>query len=33
LFRPASAGTLDLLDTTTYATGAVIDTYKPLADR
>ncbi|MCU1360378.1 MAG: deaminase [Ilumatobacteraceae bacterium] len=29
LFRPASAGTLELLDTRTFATGAVIHTYRP----
>jgi dihydrofolate reductase len=29
LFRPASTGTLELLDTTTLATGAVIHTYHP----
>ena len=29
LFRPASAGTLDLLDTKTFATGAVIHVYRP----
>jgi dihydrofolate reductase len=33
LFRPASAGTLELVETTTYATGAVIHTYKPRSDR
>ena len=29
LFRPASAGTLDLLDTKVFATGAVIHAYRP----
>ena len=29
LFRPASAGTLELLDTKVVATGAVIHTYRP----
>jgi dihydrofolate reductase len=31
LFRPASAGTVELLDTKTFATGAVIHTYRPAA--
>ena len=29
LFRPASAGTLELLDTKAFATGAVIHAYRP----
>ena len=29
LFRPASAGTLELLDTRPFATGAVIHAYRP----
>jgi dihydrofolate reductase len=29
LFRKASAGTVELLDTTTFATGAVVHTYRP----
>ncbi len=29
LFRPASAGTVELLDTKTFATGAVVHTYRP----
>jgi dihydrofolate reductase len=29
LFRPASAGTLELLDTTTFASGAVLHAYRP----
>jgi dihydrofolate reductase len=29
LFRPASAGTLEHVDSTTYASGAVIHTYRP----
>ena len=29
LFRPASTGTVDLLDTKTFATGAVVHTYRP----
>ena len=29
LFRPASAGTLELLDTRVFATGAVIHAYRP----
>ncbi|MEZ5407705.1 MAG: dihydrofolate reductase family protein [Acidimicrobiales bacterium] len=29
LFRPASAGTLEHLDSTPYASGAVIHTYRP----
>ena len=30
LFRPASTGTLELLDTRTYTTGAVIHAYRPI---
>jgi dihydrofolate reductase len=30
LFRPASAGTLELLDTKTFTSGAVIHSYHPL---
>jgi dihydrofolate reductase len=29
LFRPASTGTLELLDTKVFATGAVVHTYRP----
>jgi dihydrofolate reductase len=29
LFRPASIGTVELLDTKTFATGAVVHTYRP----
>jgi dihydrofolate reductase len=29
LFRPASAGTVELLDTKTFATGAVVHAYRP----
>lgn len=32
LFRPASAATLEHVDSTSYSTGAVIHTYRPLAD-
>ena len=31
LFRPASAGTVELIGSTTFATGAVISTYRPVA--
>ncbi|MGA7271355.1 MAG: dihydrofolate reductase family protein [Acidimicrobiia bacterium] len=31
LFRPASAGTLELLDTKVFATGAVVHTYHPIS--
>jgi dihydrofolate reductase len=31
LFRPASAGTVELLDTRTFATGAVVHAYRPVA--
>jgi dihydrofolate reductase len=30
LFRPASAGTLELLDTKVFATGAVLHAYRPV---
>jgi dihydrofolate reductase len=30
LFRPASVGTLELLDTKTFSSGAVTHTYHPL---
>jgi dihydrofolate reductase len=30
LFRPASAGAVELLDTKTFATGAVIHAYRPI---
>jgi dihydrofolate reductase len=30
LFRPASAGTVELLDTKVFATGAVLHTYRPI---
>lgn len=30
LFRPASAGTVELLDTKTFATGAVVHAYRPV---
>ena len=29
LFRPSSTGTVELLDTTAFATGAVVHTYRP----
>ena len=29
LFRPASTGTVELLDTKTFATGAVVHAYRP----
>jgi dihydrofolate reductase len=32
LFRPASAGTVKLIDAITYDTGAVLHTYRPLND-
>jgi dihydrofolate reductase len=31
LFRPASAGTVELLDTRVFATGAVVHAYRPVA--
>src|SRR4051812_25136186 len=31
LFRPASAGTVELLDTKIFATGAVIHAYRPVS--
>ncbi len=31
LFRPSSTGTVELLDTKTFATGAVIHAYRPVA--
>ena len=33
LFRPASAGTVDLVDTKVFATGAVIHVYRPTTTR
>ena len=32
LFRPASTGTVELLDTKTFATGAVVHAYRPSSD-
>ena len=31
LFRPASAGTVELVDTTPFASGVVVHSYRPLA--
>ncbi len=33
LFRPASAGTVELLDTRVFATGAVVSVYRPASAR